>query len=69
MARQGGSRFHEPLLSPWSELLDQAFYAGAIIQGPGEGAQATFARPDQWLGSWQESYPYYEEFNELRGNE
>lgn len=23
----------------------------------------------QWLGSWQESYPYYEEFNELRGND
>ena len=23
----------------------------------------------QWLGSWQESYPYYEELNEVRGDD
>jgi DNA glycosylase AlkZ-like len=64
VARQGGSRFNEQLISPWGEILDRAFYEGVMVHGPGEGNEATFARPDQWLGSWQDLDPT-ESLNEV----
>jgi hypothetical protein len=57
MARNGGSRVRESLLSPWSELLDRAFYEGVIVHGPEEGSKSTFARADQWIGGWEEIDP------------
>jgi hypothetical protein len=57
VARQGGSRVLEPFLSSWDVLLDEAFYQGALVNVPGEGKEASFARPDQWLGSWQDLDP------------
>ena len=57
ITRSGGARLREPLLSPWGEYLDQAFYEGLLVHGPGEGNQATFARADQWVGSWEQSDP------------
>jgi winged helix DNA-binding protein len=31
-----------------------AFFLGETCQGPPRGAKVTFARPDQWLGGWEE---------------
>jgi len=64
IARRGGSRLHEPLLSPWGELLDRAFYEGILVHGPDEGSKTTFARADQWLDSWEELDPS-ESINEV----
>jgi uncharacterized protein YcaQ len=57
VAQQGGSRVIEPFFSSWDVLLDEAFYQGALVNVPGEGKEAVFARPDQWLGSWQDLDP------------
>jgi hypothetical protein len=57
IAKRGGSRVYEPLLSPWGELLDRAFYEGVLVHGPDEGSKTTFARADQWTGSWEELDP------------
>jgi hypothetical protein len=58
VARQGGSRVAEPFFSSsWDVLVDEAFYQGVLVNVPGEGKEAAFARPDQWLGSWQDLDP------------
>lgn len=57
IARNGGSRYHEPLLSPWGEILEQAFYQGVIVHGPDEGSKTTFALTDQWIGDWESLDP------------
>src|SRR4051812_41437390 len=57
VARRGGSRLSEPLLSPWGELLERAFYEGVLVHGPDEGSKTTFARADQWIDSWEEMDP------------
>lgn len=57
VAKRGGSRLHDPLLSPWGELLDRAFYEGILVHGPDEGSKTTFVRADQWLDSWEELDP------------
>ena len=57
VARRGGSRLHEPLMSPWGELLEKAFEEGVLVHGPAKGGNTTFARADQWLGSSQEMDP------------
>jgi hypothetical protein len=31
-----------------------AFFLADLCQGPPHGAKVTFARPDQWIGDWQE---------------
>jgi len=31
-----------------------AFFLGDLCQGPPQGAKVTFARPDQWIGDWQD---------------
>jgi len=57
VARRGGSRLYEPLLSPWGELLERAFQEGVVVHGPIEGNNTTFVRADQWVGSWEELDP------------
>jgi hypothetical protein len=42
------------LLSGWAELLKPAAFAGALIQGPPDGQNVTFVRPDRWLSDYVE---------------
>src|SRR3989441_4379696 len=47
-----GVRKH--MLSAWGNLLHPAAERGYLCFGPSEGSKVTFARPDQWIGRWDE---------------
>jgi hypothetical protein len=57
VAKHGGSRVYDPLMSPWGELLSTAFYEGILVHGPDQGTNTTFARADQWIDNWEELDP------------
>jgi hypothetical protein len=50
----GLTRLEAALRSGWGELLKPAAYQGYLCFGPNQGQQITFARPDQWLGTWED---------------
>jgi hypothetical protein len=77
LSREGGRRsndwhavhfFKPTLVSSGSPMPDYPWlYSGAPDKPNRRGlALITYV---QWLGSWQESYPYYEELSEVRGED
>ena len=77
LSREGGRRsndwhavhfFKPTLVSGGSPMPEYPWMFEGAPDKPGRRGLALITYI-QWLGSWQESYPYYEEFNELRGNE
>lgn len=48
----------------WGGILKPAARRGVLCAGPTRGQNATFVRPDQWLGSWRE-LPFEEAGSEL----
>ena len=77
LSREGGRRsndwhavhfFKPTLVSSGSPMPEYPWMFEGAPDKPGRRSLALITYI-QWLGSWQESYPYYEEFNELRGNE
>jgi len=47
-------RKRKHLLSGWGSLLHPAAEQGYLCFGPSQGSKVTFARPDQWIGKWNE---------------
>jgi len=77
LSREGGRRsndwhavhfFKPTLVSGGSPMPEYPWMFEGAPDKPGRRGLALITYI-QWLGSWQESYPYYEEVNELRGNE
>jgi hypothetical protein len=48
VVKRVGPRSRQRLLSGFAFLVDE------LVQGPPQGSKVTFARPDQWIDSWQE---------------
>jgi hypothetical protein len=54
VAARAGAWARPRFASQWADLIDTACYAGAACYVPAEGTRVRFARPDQWLGGWDE---------------
>lgn len=77
LSREGGRRsndwhavhFYQPtLVSKGSPMPSYPWLFDGAPDKPNRRGIALIAYV-QWLGSWQESYPYYEELNEVKGDE
>jgi hypothetical protein len=77
LSREGGRRsndwhavhfFQPTLVSSGSPMPDYRWLFSGAPDKPNRRGLALITYI-QWLGSWQESYPYYEELNEVRGED
>lgn len=77
LSREGGRRsndwhavhfFHPALVSSGSPMPDYPWLFDGAPDKPNRRGLALITYI-QWLGSWQESYPYYEELSEARGED
>ncbi len=77
LSREGGRRsndwhavhFYKPeLVSSGSPMPEYPWLFDGAPNKPNRRGLALMTYI-QWLGSWQESYPYYEELNEVRGED
>jgi len=77
LSREGGRRsndwhavhfFKPPLVSASSPMPDYPWFFNGAPDKPNRRGLALITYI-QWLGSWHESYPYYEELNEVRGED
>jgi cytochrome c oxidase cbb3-type subunit 2 len=77
LSREGGRRsndwhavhfFQPTLVSRGSPMPQYPWLFGGAPDKPNRRGLALITYI-QWLGSWQESYPYYEELNEVRGED
>jgi hypothetical protein len=53
----GIAHLRDQLLSGWGTFLKPAAAHGYLCFGPTRGQSVTFARPDQWIGPWEEIDP------------
>ncbi len=49
-----GKRLSKHIGESWGGILKPAARRGVLCAGPSRGQNATFVRPDQWLGTWRE---------------
>jgi cytochrome c oxidase cbb3-type subunit 2 len=77
LSREGGRRsndwhavhfFQPTMVSKGSPMPDYPWMFDGSPDKPNRRALALITYV-QWLGSWQESYPYYEELDEVRGED
>ena len=77
LSREGGRRsndwhavhfFQPTLVSTGSPMPEYPWFFDGAPDKPNRRGLALITYI-QWLGSWQESYPYYEELNEVRGED
>ena len=77
LSREGGRRsndwhavhfFQPPLVSASSPMPNYPWFFDGAPDKPNRRGLALITYV-QWLGSWLESYPYYEELNEVRGED
>jgi hypothetical protein len=77
LSREGGRRsndwhavhfFRPTLVSGGSPMPDYPWFFDGAPDKPNRRGLALITYI-QWLGSWQESYPYYEELSEVRGED
>src|SRR6476646_4419823 len=77
LSREGGRRsndwhavhfFRPTTVSSGSPMPEYPWFFGGAPDKPNRRGLAIITYV-QWLGSWQESYPYYEELNEVRGED
>jgi hypothetical protein len=77
LSREGGRRsndwhvvhfFRPTLVSTGSPMPDYPWFFDGAPDKPNRRGLALITYI-QWLGSWQESYPYYEELSEVRGED
>ena len=77
LSREGGRRsndwhavhfFKPTTVSVGSPMPEYPWFFEGAPDKPNRRGLALIAYI-QWLGSWQESYPYYEELNEVRGED
>jgi len=77
LSREGGRRsndwhavhfFKPTMVSKSSPMPEYPWFFSGTPDKPTRRGLAIITYV-QWLGSWQESYPYYEELNEVRGED
>jgi cytochrome c oxidase cbb3-type subunit II len=77
LSREGGRRsndwhavhfFQPPLVSASSPMPNYPWFFDGAPDKPNRRGLAVITYV-QWLGSWLDSYPYYEELNEVRGED
>jgi cytochrome c oxidase cbb3-type subunit II len=77
LSREGGRRsndwhavhfFKPTLVSQGSPMPEYPWFFSGAPDKPNRRGLALITYV-QWLGSWQESYPYYEELSEVRGED
>jgi hypothetical protein len=57
VARGRPAHIGEVMRSGWGMILKPVARGGLLCFGPSRGQSVTFARPQQWLGSWREVDP------------